>query len=78
MDERIKDLYHLPDIGKYEDINLLTLSNECAVLEEGVFSIANALPEKERGIIEAYISARNDLEFETYKTALRWGKQHYK
>ena len=78
MEGQITDLYMLPDIEKYEDIHLLTLSEHCAILEEQVYVIANALPEKNRQVIESYISARNDLEAETFKTALRWGKQHYK
>ncbi len=78
MDGQIADLYNLPDIEKYEDIHLLTLSESCAVLEEKVYAIAKALPDSKRQVIEAYISTRNDLEFETYKVALRWGKQHYK
>ena len=78
MDGKITDLYKLPDIKQYEDLHLLTLSEHCAVLEEQVYMIAKALPEKKRQVIESYISAPNDLEVETFKTALRWGKQHYK
>ena len=78
MDKSMSNLYRLPNIGEYEDVSLLSLSEVCAKLEEQVYLIASTLPEKERGIIENYIRARNDLEVETVKTALRWGKQHYK
>ena len=78
MTEQIADLYKLPNIVEYEDLHLLTLSENCAVLEDRVYTIAKALPDKKRQVIEAYISARNDLELETVKTALRWGKRHYK
>jgi len=78
MDGNITDLYKLPDISKYENIHLLTLSEACSVLEEQVYEIANSLPDAKRQIIEAYISSRNDLEVETFKTALRWGKEHYR
>ena len=78
MDEQISALYRLPNIEKYEDVHLLTLSENCAALEEQVYAIAEALPEKKRQIIERYINLRNDLEVETLKTALRWGKHHYK
>ena len=78
MEDQILDLYQLPDIAEYEDVHLLTLSENCAVLEEQVYAIAKTLPERKRQIIEAYISARDDLEVETVKTALRWGKRHYK
>ena len=77
MDGQVADLYHLPDIEQYTDLHLLALSENCSALEEQVYQIANALPDKQRQIIEAYISTRNDLEVETVKTALRWGKAHY-
>ena len=77
MDGQIADLYRLPDMEQYADLHLLELSESCSALEEQVYQIANALPDKQRQIIEAYISTRNDLEVETVKTALRWGKMHY-
>ena len=78
MDNPIADLYRLPDIENYEDIHLLTLSQNCDALEERVYAIAKSLPDQNRETIEAYICARNDLEVETVKTALRWGKRHYR
>lgn len=78
VDGQVTDLYKLPDIEQYEDLHLLTLSESCAALEEQVYKIAKALPDRKRQVVEAYISTRNDLEVETVKTALRWGKCHYK
>ena len=78
MNESISDFYKLPNIGEYEDFHLLTLSEYCATLEEQVYAIAKTLPSANREVIEAYISTRNDLEVETVRTALRWGKKHYK
>ena len=78
MEEHIKDMYKLPYIAEYEDIHLLTLSEHCAVLEEQVFEMIKTLPEQNRQIIADYIRTRDDLELETFKTALRWGKEHYK
>lgn len=78
VDARITDMYKLPNLKEYEDIHLLTLSEYCAVLEEKVYAILNDLPDDKRYIIESYISTRNDLEVETVKVALRWGKNHYK
>ncbi len=78
MDGKVSNLYKLPDIEKYEDLCLLTLSERCAALEEQVYKIAKDLPGKKRMIIEDYISTRSDLELETVKTSLRWGKRHYK
>lgn len=78
MDGQVADLYKLPDIKEYEDLHLLTLSENCAELEAQVYRLAKGLRDEERQIIEAYISLRNDLEVETFKTALRWGNRHYK
>ncbi len=78
MDERILDLYRLPNISEYEDVCLLSLRENCAVLEARLQEIIERLPEQDRRIIEAYLDMRNDLEVETVKTALRWGKRHYK
>lgn len=76
MNDELMDLYKLPDIGEYEDLDLLTLRESCAVLEEQVYEIASNLPDGKRQVIEAYISVRNDLEVETVKAALRWSKRH--
>jgi len=78
MNEDIINLYKLPDINKYEDVHLLALSEQCATLEERVLTLIKTLPKQDRLMIEDYIQTRNDLEFETFKTALRWGKTHYK
>lgn len=78
MDHSLEDIYRLPKVGEYADMNLLMLSEHCAVLEERVLAIIKTLPDEKRLVIEAYIGIRDDLEVETVKTALRWGKQHYK
>ena len=78
VDVQVTDLYKLPNISQYADLDLLTLSENCATLEEQVYQIAKDLPDNKRQLIEAYINIRNDLEVETFKTALRWGKLHYK
>ena len=78
MNDAISDLYTLPNIDTYQDLNLLDLSECCAALEARVYAIAKSLPVNDQRIILAYISTRDDLETETVKTALRWGKRHYK
>lgn len=78
MEERVLDLYHLPDIKEYQDVCLLALRDECASMEQCVNDILYRLSDNDRTIIETYIEMRNELEFQTVKTALRWGKQHYK
>lgn len=76
MKDDLMDLYKLPDIKEYQDLDLLTLRENCALLEEQVYEIASNLPDGKRQVIEAYISMRNDLEVETVKAALRWGKRY--
>ena len=78
MKDPIMNLYRLPNVDEYTDVHLLTLSEHCTMLEEQVYAIAKTLPLQKRHVIEAYISTRNDLEVETVKTALRWGKRHVK
>lgn len=78
MDDRIKDLYHAPNIREYENFHLETLSESCAVLEERVNAILQTLPMQKRQIIEEYIRTRDDLEVETVKVALRLGRKYYK
>ena len=78
MHEDVMNLYRLPDIFQHQDVNLLSLSEDCAVLEEKLYALAAQLPENQRQIIEEYVSTRNDLEVETFKTALRLGKRHYR
>ena len=48
------------------------------MLEEELRNLAGKLPDYERQVIEAYVDIRDELEFESIKTALRWGKRHYK
>ena len=71
-------LYNHPGIAEYQNVDLLILSETCATLEEQVYAIAEGLSSEKRAIIEDYISTRNDLELETFRTALRWGKEHYR
>ena len=76
MKKSIVDLYKVPNVEQYEDVNLLALSESCGVLEERVYDILQNLPEHERLIIEDYIRTRDDLELETVKMALHWGSKY--
>lgn len=76
MEKNIMDLYRQPDIDQYQNLDLLSLSETCAALEERVYEIAEGLSAEKRAVIEDYISTRNDLELETFRTAFRWGKVH--
>lgn len=76
MDSRLKDIYTIPERVLEQDIYLLDLSEQCAVFEERVRNIAQALPEDQRQTIEVYLDLRDDLEFQSVKVAMQYGKQH--
>lgn len=78
MDKRLADFYDIPNIKEYEDTCIQVLRENCTVLEEELRNLAGKLPDYERQVIEAYVDIRDELEFESIKTALRWGKRHYK
>ena len=78
MDDRIKALYAIPNIADYEDVCLQELRENCSALETQVAELVQQLPQHDRCVIEAYLDIRDELEFQTIKTALRWGKRHYK
>ena len=74
MDDRLKDLYTIPSHVVEQDIYLLDLSEQCAVLEERLRGVACGLLGNQRQIIEAYIEIRDELEFQSVKAAMRFGK----
>ena len=78
MKRYLEDLCQAVDIEKVMNLDLLALSEECAVLEERVYALADRLPLQERELLKDYIHTRNDLECEALNTALRWGMLHPK
>lgn len=76
MDERLRNLFCVPDRGAWENVYLLDLRTHCGALEERVRNLP--LSPEDRQTLEAYIDVRNELEFESVKLALRWGKRHYR
>ena len=76
MENGITDLYQLPNITEYEDVHLLTLWENCVSLEEQLEAVKDRMSDYDRQLLECYINMRNDLEQETVKAAIRWGKQH--
>lgn len=78
MDPRLEALYQIPNIADYEDTCLQILRENCAFLEDQLQELSERLPEQDRQIIKAYLDMRDELEFHSVKTALRWGKKHYK
>lgn len=76
MDERLRNLFCVPDRGAWENVYLLDLRMHCGALEERVRNLP--LSPEDRQTLEAYIDVRNELEFESVKLVLRWGKRHYR
>ncbi len=77
MDQGITDLYRLPNIAEYEDLHLLTLWENCALLENQLESVKDRMSEPDRQVLECYLAMRDDLEHETVKAAMRWSRQNY-
>ena len=75
MDNRLTDLYHLPDPYEEQNLYLLDLRAECARLEDALLDAAESLPEHAQMLLQGYISARDELEFQSVKAALRFGKK---
>lgn len=75
MDSRLRDLYTLPDLQMEQEIYLLDLSEQCAYLEERLRYWMETLPEQQKQLLESYIAARDELEFQSVKRALRFGKR---
>ena len=78
MDGRLKDLYAIPERVVEQDVYLLDLSEQYAAFEERVRNIAYILPENQRQTIEAYLDIRDELEFQSIKVAMQYGKNHLK
>lgn len=78
MQDYLNDLCNAVDINKVSDLDLLALSEQCAILEERIYDMLDRLSEHDRALIRDYIDTRNDLECESLKAALRWGTPHAK
>ena len=74
MDSRLKNLYTIPEQVVEQDIYLLDLSEQCAVLEERVRALACTLPPEQRALLEDFLNVRDELEFQSVKTAMKFGK----
>ena len=74
MDERLNDLYHIPQQSLPQDIYLMDLAAECAHMEERVRAFMDRLPAPDRELLKSYLDIRDELEFQSVKTALRFSK----
>ena len=52
----------------------MDLAEECAHMEERVRELMINLPASDREVLESYLEIRDELEFQSVKTALRFGK----
>ena len=74
MNDRLKNLYQIPERCLPQDVYLLDLAEQCAQLEEQVRELERKLPRKDRETLENYLNMRDELEFQSVKMALRFSK----
>lgn len=74
MDERLNDLFYAPRQYLPQDVYLQDLAEQCAHLEERVRVLAEKLSDDDRELLECYLDLRDELEYQSVKTALRFSK----
>jgi len=74
VNEKLKDLYQIPERVLPQDLYLQDLAEQCAHLEERIRALAGKLPAEDRDVLENYLDVRDELEFQSVKTALRFSK----
>ena len=74
MKDRLKDLYWVAADVSPQDIYLQDLAEQCAHMEMRVRELMENLSMHDRQILESYLELRDELEFQTVKTALRYSK----
>lgn len=74
MNEKLADLYQIPEQSLPQDMYLLDLAEHCAHLEARVRVLAERLPDAERELLESYLDIRDELEYQSVKLALRFSK----
>lgn len=74
MDDRIRQLYFLPESVFPQNYHVQELRQYAEQLEAQLLDLAQTLPENQRQTAEAYIDIRDELEFETVKIAMKYGK----
>ena len=73
-----ENFWSLPDIEDASAVCLQDLSYQCAVLEEELRAVAEALPDAQRAVIEDYIAFRDTKEVESVKAALCFNERQAK
>lgn len=72
MEERLHNLYTLPEIEDEQESYILDLRSQCGHLEDRVRRLAASLPIHQQQLLADYIAARDELEFQSVKRALRF------
>ena len=75
MNDRLKELYQLPKEISEGELSLQGLKEQCMDMEYRVRDILGKLSTEDRQIVELYLEMRDELEFQSVKTALRTGKK---
>ena len=70
----MKDLYYIPDRCLPQDVHLMDIAEHCVHLEEQVRALSKKLPARDRETLESYLELRDELEYQSVKTALRFSK----
>lgn len=76
MDDRLKDLYHIPEQVVEQDIYIEELAEQCSVYETRIRRIIEKLSTDDKEIVETYLDLRDELEIHTVKIAMRFAKGH--
>ena len=74
MNERLYDLYHIPSHILPQEVYLMDLAEQCANLEAHVRELAVKLSARDRKMLVGYLELRDELEYQSVKTALRFSK----
>lgn len=74
MDQRLNALYTIPQSILPQEIHLEDLSQQCAEIEQQLRDRISSFPAETQALLDLYISLRDELEFQTAKQAMRYGK----
>ncbi len=74
MNERLYDIYRIPKQSSPQDLYLLDLAEQCAHLEIRVHKLMEGLTESDRETLKSYLDIRDELEYQSVKTALKFSK----
>lgn len=72
MDDRLADLFQIPEDIMPRQLYIEELRFQCGRLEQEILSMD--LPPEVVFILESYISVRDELEFQLVKRALRFAQ----